>query len=181
MSRRHHSLFSRGGFTLTEIMFTLAIGSFVVIGIVTSYVFSLRAFRSLSNYNTMHAEGRQSLDWFARDVRAAMAVSSCTSNRVVVLIPSAINYAGVVTATNVITHNIVTGTWHRTDSAGVIKQLATSVSYMTFSLYDQAGNVTTQAGPAVSVQVDAFLTNSVQSKSQSSDFLSARYRMRNTP
>ena len=172
---------SRGGFTLVEMLFTLAIGSFILTGIVTSYVLSLRGFRRLANYNEMQADGRQSLDWFARDIRPGMAVSSCISNRVVVLLPSAVDNSGVVTSTNIVTHTIQNGAWYRTDGAGIAKRLGTNVTSLVFSLYDQAGNVTTQVSQAVSVQVDAFLTKTVQDKNQTSDFLSARYRMRNTP
>ena len=170
-----------GGFTLVEMLFTLAISSFLLTGIMTSYVFSLKGFRRLANYNEMQADGRQSLDWFARDVRASMAVSSCISNQVVMLIPKVINSSGVVTSTNIVTHQMTSRWWTRTDGTGVVKQLSTNVNTLTFSLYDQAGSVTTSAASAVSVQVDAFLSKTVQSTTQSSDFLSSRFRMRNTP
>ena len=58
----HPPFGSRRGFTLVETLFTLAIGSFILTGIVTTYVICLRGFRGLSNYNEMQADGRQSLD-----------------------------------------------------------------------------------------------------------------------
>lgn len=169
-----------GGYTLVEVLITLALGSFILTGILTSYVFSVRAFSRLSNYNEIQAAGRQSLDWFARDIRAGIQISSCTATQVVVLLPQTVSSSGVVTATNTVTHKIKSGVWYR-NSGGVSKPLTTNVTSLAFSLYDQAGNVTTQVSQAVSVQVDAFLTKSVQNKNQTTDFLSARYRMRNTP
>jgi hypothetical protein len=52
---------------------------------------------------------------------------------------------------------------------------------MTFNLYDVAGNVTTQTSHAASVQIHAVLQKNVQEKNQTTDFLSARLRMRNAP
>ena len=172
---------ARHGFTLAEMLFAMAIGTFILTGVMTSYVLCMRGFRRLSNYNEMQADGRHAVDWFARDIRAGLRVSSWLSNRVVVLTPSAVNNAGVVTTTNVVTHTLTGGAWCRTTAAGDFNELAPGLRSLTFSLYDQAGNITMQASQAVSVQVDAFLTNRVQSTTQSADFLSARYRMRNTP
>lgn len=171
----------RRGFTLMEMLFTMAIGSFILTGIITTYVFSVRGFRALSNYNELQSSGRRSMDWFARDIRASIAVSTYLTNKVVVLIPSAVNSNGVVTATNTVTHTLLNGAWRRTTAAGGNKMLSTNVTTLAFSIYDQAGTVTTQATQAVSIQVDAILTKSVKNKTQSSEFLSARFRMRNTP
>jgi prepilin-type N-terminal cleavage/methylation domain-containing protein len=171
----------RGGFTLVEVLFTLAVSSFVLGGILTSYIFSVKGFRVVSNYNDMQTEGRKSLDWFARDVRIGIKVSSCVSNRLVLVLPRSVGGDGVVTASNIVTHAVQSGTWSRTDNSGSAKRLATGVTSLTFSLYDKAGNTTTQADQAVSVQVLARLTKSVQNKTQTTDFLSARFRMRNVP
>ncbi|NQU09438.1 prepilin-type N-terminal cleavage/methylation domain-containing protein [bacterium] len=181
MNRSRKQRRGSAGFTLVEILIALSIGSLVLAGVTTSYIFSLRGFRRLANHNEMQAAGRRSLDWFARDIRAGMAVSSCSGGQVVVLLPRTVDAAGVVTATNVVTHQLQSGAWSRTDGTGAAKQLTANVTSLAFSLYDHAGNVTTQANQAVSVQVDATLTKSVQNHNQTADFLSARYRMRNTP
>jgi Tfp pilus assembly protein PilW len=170
-----------GGFTLTEMMFTVAIGSFIMIGVMTSYIFSLKGFRSLSNYNYIQADGRRGLDWFSRDLRVGMAVTSCISNRLVVVLPQTVSSTGKVTASNSVTHAYQNGSWYRTDGSGASTLLAENVATLTFSLYNAAGAVTTQPSNAASVQVDAYLQKKVLSKAQSSDFLSARLRMRNTP
>jgi prepilin-type N-terminal cleavage/methylation domain-containing protein len=179
MNRHHEQPLRRTGFTLVEILFAMAIATFILAGILTSYIFCMKGFRSLSNYNAMQADGRQSLDWFARDVVASMAVSSCTSNQVVLLLPQTVNSAGVVTATNVVTHTIQNGGWLRTNGAGSTKQLAVAVASLTFSLYDTNNFATAVASQAASIQVDAILTNSVANNTQTSDFLSVRYLMRN--
>ena len=172
--------FDNRGFTLVELLFTMAVTSLMLVAVLTTYIFSVRSFGALSNYNELQAEGRKSLDWFARDIRAGLAVSTCLSNQVVVLLPKTVDSSGVVTATNTVTHVVQNRTWYRTDGTGASKRMGDDVAAITFRLYDQAGNQTMQVGQAVSVQVDALLTKNVQSKYQNSNILSARYRMRNT-
>lgn len=170
----------RDGLTLTETLLALAIGSVLVAGVMTSYVFTLKGFRGLSNYNENQAYGRRGLDWFSLDMRMGMGVASCTSNRIVAILPSAVDASGNVTASNLIAHVHQDAAWYRINEAtGQSRLLATNVVLMSFGLYDDDGNVTTQANRAVSVRVDALLQKSVLSKTQASDFLSATWRMRN--
>ncbi len=177
MSRRD----ARGGFTVIEITFATAIAAFILTGVMTSYVFSVKGFRGLANYNQMQADGRSAVDWLSRDLRFGLGISSWRSNSLVVLLPAGVNSAGIVTSTNSVTHTIQGAAWYRVNSNGTRKQLATNVSSLAFSLYDQAGNLTTQTNRAVSVQVNAFLIQTVQNSTQTVECLSARYRMRNAP
>ena len=181
MTTRRNPQSACTGFTLAELLLALAIGMFVIAGAVTTYLFSVKGFRQLSNYNTFEAKGRRAVDWFSRDIRIGMVVSSCSSNQIVVILPKTVTAAGAVTATNVVTHALQGGMWSRTDGTGAVKQLATDVSALTFSLYDKVGNVTTQAAQAVSVQVNVVLNQTVLDKTQTSNFLSPKYRMRNSP
>jgi prepilin-type N-terminal cleavage/methylation domain-containing protein len=168
------------GFTLVEVLTALAIGTFVVAGVMTSYIFAVKGFRGLSNYNEIQADGRRAQDWFARDLWAGMAIASCTSNQLVVVLPTTISADGQVTASNQVTHLYQDGSWYRIDgNTGQSTLLAENVAQLKFSLYDAAGNVASQANRAVSVQVEARLEKSVQGKNQTADFLSARLRMRN--
>jgi prepilin-type N-terminal cleavage/methylation domain-containing protein len=173
---------SQAGFTMVEMLFTLAIGTFVVAGALTSYIFCVKGFRSLSSYNEMQADGQRALDWFGRDMRAGIAVVSCTSNQLVVVLPVAVNSQGQVTSSDQVTHTWQNGRWYRTDSVtGQTSLLAENISQMTFRLYDAAGSVTTQTNRAVSVQVSAVLAKTVLSKQQSENLLSAQLRLRNAP
>ena len=171
---------SKGGFTLTEILFSLAIGSFVMAGALTSYVFCTRGFRGLSNYGEIQEDGRFALECFARDLRPGLAVSSCASNRLVVLLPAVVNVYGKVTVTNQVTHSKSGSQWYRSDTfSGKTKPLADNVTQLSFRMFDAAGNSTTQTAAAVSVQVSVVLQKRTVSKYQTSEFLSAQLRMRN--
>ena len=164
-----------------EVMFAVAIGTFILAAVLTSYIFSVKGFSSLSNYAQIQSDDRQALDWFGMDMQAGIGVSSFTSNRLVAILPKTVNNTGNITATNLITHVYQSGMWYRINGAGATNVLARNVSQVTFYLYDTSGNVVTQASQAVRAQVDLVLTNKVDSRSQSTDCMSARYRMRNTP
>jgi prepilin-type N-terminal cleavage/methylation domain-containing protein len=180
MNGRNRQWVRQTGFTLVEVLSALAIATFVIAGVMTSYIFAVKGFRGLSNYNEIQADGRRAQDWFARDLWAGMAIASCAPNQLVVVLPTTISPAGRVTASNQVTHLVQGGSWYRIDgNTGQSTLLAENVAQLTFNLYDAAGNVTTQANRAVSVQVSARLEKSVLGKSQTEDFLSARLRMRN--
>ena len=180
MNGRNRQRVRQTGFTLVEVLFALAIGTFIIAGVMTSYIFAVKGFRELSNYNEMQADGRRAQDWFARDLWAGMAIASCTSNQLIVVLPTTISSDGHVTASNQVTHLYQDGSWYRIDgNTGQSTLLAENVARLTFSLYDTAGNVTAQASRAVSVQLDARLEKSVRGKNQTAGFLSARLRMRN--
>lgn len=171
---------ARHGFTLTEIMFTLAIGSFVTTGVLTSYVFSVKGFRGLSNYNEMHQAGRRALDWFARDMRVALRIASYGTNQVVAVLPTAFDSSGNVTSSNSVTHTLSGGRWTRiSGNTGATTLLAEDVDWLNFGLLDAAGNTTTQANRAVTIRIDAHLSKRVVNTAQTEELLSAGYRLRN--
>ncbi len=181
MTGRHRRQAAQAGFTLMESLFATAIAAFVLAGLITSYIFSVKGFRGLANYNQMQEDGRWAVEWLSHDLRFALGISSWSSNSVVVLLPSAINSAGAVTSTDIVTHTLENAAWYRMDANGTTKELATNVNSLAFSLYDQAGNLTTQASQAVSVQVNAFLSQTFLNSTQTVECVSARYRMRNAP
>ena len=171
---------SPAGFTMVEMLFTLAIGSFILAGVVTSYIFTVRGFRGLSNYNEIQADGRRGLERLARDLQAGLNVVSCTTNRLVIFLPATVDATGQVTASNQVTHLWQDGQWYRHDAAGGSStMLAANIAQMSFSLYNAVGNVTTQVNSATSVEVEAWFQKTVANNKQTTDFLSARLRLRN--
>lgn len=182
MNGRNRQRASETGFTLVEILFTMAIGTFITAGVMTSYIFTMKGFRGLSNYVEIQTDGRRALDWFARDLRAGMAVASCTSNQLIAVLPTTVGPDGQVTASNQVSHVYQSGSLYRIDGrTGQTTLLAENVAQLTFILYDVAGNVTNQASGAASAQIDVVLQKNVQGKNQIAEFLSARLRMRNAP
>ena len=62
--------------TLLEMV--IAVGAFSVVSAAmgTAYVFSLRSFQALSNYNILDQQNREAMDLITREIRQANAVSS---------------------------------------------------------------------------------------------------------
>jgi prepilin-type N-terminal cleavage/methylation domain-containing protein len=69
----------RAGFTLVEMLVTLAIGSLVLMVIGLLMVFTTRSFIALGNYNDLDQASRNALDVISRDIRQTKALKSFTS------------------------------------------------------------------------------------------------------
>ena len=170
------------GFTLVEIMVASAIGAAIMGAVLTTYIFVVKGFQTAANYSEVHAAGRLSVDYFAKDVRSVYTVTSCTSTSLVVGIPTAFNSVGSVISNKTVTYSYSNGALNRTDSStGFTDMMATNIYQLTFSLYDHLGSNTAVLASAKGVQLDIKLRKYVQSKIQSEDYLSARIDMRNVP
>jgi prepilin-type N-terminal cleavage/methylation domain-containing protein len=170
----------RGGFTLIEMMTATAIGSIVLVAVVTSYIFSVKGFRALSAYAQTRADGRMALDLFSCDVRGGSAISSCTTSQVTLVLPTAFDASGNATASNLVSHSFSNGAWYRTVGAGSSKLVATNVASLSFTLYD-ASNGLAQVSSAVAIQVEVILLQQSRNLTQSEDIVSARFHLRNKP
>ena len=184
--REHFGLLRRmtggvAGFTLSEVMVASALGAILLVGIMTTYLFSIKSFLAVNNYAQIHSDGRSAIDQFARDMRSVNSVVSfATNGPLVVTIPT--NFVGATPLTKTATYTYSGSALYRSDSStGKTSLLATNVYYVCFSLYDKYGNNTNVTSCARSVQVDIKLRKSVANLPQTEDYLSARLDMRNTP
>ena len=170
------------GFTMAEMMMGTGIGAIVLTGVLTTYTFSLRGFRAISNYAEIHRGGRKSVDFIARDMRGVSSISSFTPSNIVVVIPTAFSSTGSVISNKTVTYSVSNGKLYRTDSStGFTDMLATNIYQLTFTLYDKLGSNTTVLTSAKGIQVQIRLRKYVMSQIQSEDYLSARWDMRNIP
>src|SRR4051794_8346987 len=69
----------QAGFTLVELMVGTALGSLLLVGVASLYLFSTKSFVSMTNYADMNRRSREASDILSRDVRSAATVSSATS------------------------------------------------------------------------------------------------------
>ena len=82
---------TRRGFTLVEVMIGASIGSFVLLGMLSSYLMLGRSSARLTNYNIMEVESRRALDEFSQDVRMASNITWNGNTSVTLTVPD--NYA----------------------------------------------------------------------------------------
>ena len=71
------------GFTLVEMMVGMALGSLLLLGVASMYLFSLRSFTSMSNYTELNSRNRHASDIVTRDIRSASGLTSATSRQLV--------------------------------------------------------------------------------------------------
>ena len=71
------------GFTLVEMMVGIALASLLLLGVGSMYLFSLKSFTSMSNYTELNSRNRYASDRLTRDIRSATAVTSATSQQLV--------------------------------------------------------------------------------------------------
>lgn len=164
-------------------MIATAIGAFILVGVMTTYILCLRSFAAISNYDKMHGDGRLAVTYFAKDMRAVSSITAFpNSSNITVSIPTAFNSSGGIISNKTVSYTTSGGGFYRLDSSnGNNDMLATNINQLTFTLYDLLGNgnnVTTNT--AKGVQLDIHLRTSIGSRIQTEDYLSARYDMRNS-
>ena len=169
-------------FTLTEIMTASSIGSLMLAGVLTTYVFSIKGFRAIAHYAEIHAAGRHAIDVFARDMRAVNRVVSASTSSLSVTVPTSFNSSGGVSASKTVNYWTSNEALYRSDSStGQTSMLATNVYQTQFQLYDRLGTNTALVANAKAVRIELKLRKHVISQIQSEDYLSARLDMRNKP
>jgi len=127
-----------GGFTLVELMIGASLASFILAGVLSTFLFLGRSGANVQNYNDMEAQARKALELFAEDTRQASGVTwGSDANTVALTVglntityqynPGARRFARqeVVTATSVVTSTRV---------------LVTGITTFTFTPYNISGN-----------------------------------------
>jgi len=179
-SRRHRR--NTAGFTLPEMMIGMTIGSMLLAGVLTTYIYLMKGFQAVANYREIHAGGRKAVDIFAKDVRAVSAITTFNSGSLTVSIPTNFTSSGTVLGTKTVTYVYRNSALYRTDSStGNTDMLATNIYSLTWMLYDHIGSNTTLTSTAKGISIDVKLRKFVISQIQSEDYLSARLDMRNKP
>jgi len=181
---RHDRPRRAGGFTLVEMMVTGAIVSLILLAVLSTFVFCLKAFRAVANYVEIHAEGRMAVDLFARDMRAAGSITSYAASDVTVLVPTNFTAAGSWNGTKTVRWYRSGSGLYRDETVGGLTtstRLANNITNVTFNLFTKLGSNTVNTSVAKGIQVELELRKYVLHTIQSEDYLSARLDMRNKP
>jgi len=177
--RRHRR---NGGFTLVEISIASTIALMVLAGVLTTFIQLSRSFYAISNYAKIHKDGRRAVDYFSKDMRGVVGITAYSVTNLATTIPTNFASSGVVTGSKTVRYTYSKGAYYRYDSAtGFTDMLATNVYFLAYTLYDHVGNVTTLTNVAKSIQVDIKLRKYINKISETEEFLSGRYDMRNKP
>src|SRR6266850_2166812 len=172
-----------GGFTLVEASMGAAIGAFIMAGVLSTYIMTIRQFNAISNYWEIHTDGRIAIDRFAADMRAVSDVTSFASNGpLVVKVPTAFDDYGNILSNKTVTYTYTASMLKRTDSTtSSTSVLTTNVYNLKFGLFDRVGSNTTVLSNSKGISVEIFLRKYTAGQKQTEDYLSARLDMRNKP
>ncbi|MEX2044898.1 MAG: prepilin-type N-terminal cleavage/methylation domain-containing protein [Opitutus sp.] len=169
-----------GGFTLVEVMVSAALSSFVLAGVLSTFLFLGRSGANMNNYNDMEAQARKALEFFAEDTRQASAVvwTSATS---LTLVVNAVNItyaydsgsAIFTRATGGTTTNLLTG-------ITTFSFLAYTITGASITDFSTATARTTANSTTKQVQVSLSAARSSSTVTSATNIvLSARYVLRN--
>src|SRR5947209_3474302 len=126
--------FRCAGLTFVELMVGTALGSLLLTGVASLYLFSARSFVALTNYVDLNSRNRRASDILSRDIRTATAVSSANS--------STTNSQMVLKSQNgdvTYAFDGAAGTLTRSQS-GDTEVLVEGLTSLTFSLYQRPAN-----------------------------------------
>ncbi|HRI81039.1 MAG TPA: prepilin-type N-terminal cleavage/methylation domain-containing protein, partial [Opitutaceae bacterium] len=65
----------RRGFTLVEVLIGATLSSFILAGVLSTFLFLGRSGANMQSYSDMESEARRGLELFAQDVRQASAIT----------------------------------------------------------------------------------------------------------
>jgi len=164
---------------LVEVMIGATLSSFVLAGILSSFLFLGRSGANLRNYNDMETQARKALELFAEDTRQASAVSWASATAVTL----------VVNATN-ITYTYAAGSFTRAVGTAAATTLLTGITEFNFMAYTITGVSLTDFSTAAArtaansstkqVQISLSAARTTQTATTATNIvLSARYVLRN--
>ena len=163
------------GFTLVELMISLALVMMLTLALLTSFVFIARGDRSLTNYGDMNSQARKLLERLGQDLRSATDVPNFTSDSLTLSVPT--NAAATANQSVIWTYDSVGGTVTRQDNIGTTTY-ARDVQTFTFYYYNGNNAVTTSLVEVKQIQISMRLLRLVASTITSEYVISAQFTMR---
>lgn len=168
----------RRGFTLVEVMIGATISGFVLVGVLTTYLFLGRSGANVQNYNDMEAEARRALEQFAQDTRQASAIAWNSAESVTLIVDSV-----------AVTYTHASGRFARI-SGGVTRTILTGITAFSFKAYTITGAEIPGIGTTTTLAAAGQTTKQLQISLQASrrsqtvttatnTVLSARFILRN--
>jgi hypothetical protein len=108
-----------------------SLASFILAGVLSTFLFMGRSGANVQNYNDMEAQARKALEYFAEDTRQASGVVWGSDSNTVTLTVSG--------ASVIYYYDTSTKIFYRRDSSGT-RSLVTGITTFAFSAYNIAGN-----------------------------------------
>lgn len=160
----------RAGFTLVEVMVGATLSTFILAGILATFVTLGRAGFSIQSYNDMESQARKALEIFAEDVRQASAITWVDGYTVRLV---------VNTATKTYAYDGTAKTFTKNPGASDQKVLITGVTTFQFIGYTISGNPLTDFSTAALLTAANRSTKQLQISLEAARFLDFNAQRRN--
>lgn len=187
------------GFTLAEVMIGASIGSFVLLGVLTTFLMLGRSGVNINSYAAMDAQTRRTLEDFAEDARMANNITfnpsstSSTGTSITLTLPDPDTAANHTDASGQVTY-----TWDNTagsssfhyfyrvpgTSAATTPKLlyVANVTSFTFTRYDHTNVATTADTTTKRIQINMTVSTANKTVVTATDTtISASFVLRNKP
>ena len=172
----------RGGFTLVELMIGATLSSFVLLAILTTFLFMGRSGANLRNYSDMESQARRSLEIFAEDARQASAISWTSDVSVLLTVKSTGIRYSYDSSTRLFSRQVGTATAQVLISgvrAGTFAFKAYNVAGSEMVLVS-AANLTAASSSTKQIQISLEASRTTTTVTSATNLvLSARYILRN--
>jgi hypothetical protein len=128
----------RRAFTIVEYMIASSIGLMVITVALVLWAYASKNTASLLGYMELSTSSKYALDVMSQQIRNAKYVSSCSSNKLVLVVPG-----GTVTAPRTVTYTydksnqVLRQTYFITSNKGETKTLLTSCTNFSFSVFQR--------------------------------------------
>jgi len=127
-----------GGFTLVELLVSIAVGVVVIASVLTLAIFSAQNFVATANYASLDIQSRNALDRISREIRNATALSDFSTNNPQFLLLVNANNASSAT----ITYDAGSGTLTLARSGEPAQTLLTGCDSFSFQLFGRIPVIT---------------------------------------
>ena len=182
LSRHRKSNDRVRGFTLVEVLIGAALASFVLAGVMSTFLFLGRSGANIRNYTDMESQARKALEMFAEDTRQASAVTWASSDSVTLTVNSVgITYAyasGTFTRTASSTTTLLTGIKTPTTTSPFFR--AYTINGAEITDFSSTSALTTANNTTKQIQISLEAERTSQTVATATNIvLSARYVLRN--
>lgn len=145
------------GFTLVEVMISAALASFLLVAVLTSFLFLGRTGANMQNYTEMEVQARRAIETFAEDVRMAKDATWNSPNSLTLTVVT----SSGTTATYTYAYSSTTGQLTR-QTATTTTTLVSGITSFSFTAYKINTNQITLTTDSAVLAAASSMTKQVQ-------------------
>ena len=173
---------STRGFTLTEILIATGISSFIMVGILQTFLMIGRSGYNAANYCVMEAESRRAMETFSQEIRMAGNVTWTSSTSITLTVPTSASSYTVTYTYDASASGATAKSFYREVSGNkrILVRNVTSLAFQRYKLVTSGSNIAANDLETKQIQLTLQTTmKGATTAAATNAVLSARYILRN--